>query len=136
MIILRHGITSFVYKGYFIDEETNFYSLNSRYYHPEIHRFISPDSFEYIDESGFSGLDLYAYCLNNPIMYADLSGLSAILIGLIISAVVGVGIGYIAPQIGSALSSFTEQKFTLSARTYYTASGELTMTAGLTITKA
>ncbi len=55
-------------------EETNFYYLNSRYYHPEIHRFISPDSFEYIDESDFSGLNLYCYCLNNPVMYVDPSG--------------------------------------------------------------
>ena len=48
-------------------EETNFYYLNSRYYYPEIHRFIRPNSFEYIDETDFSGLNLYAYCLNNPV---------------------------------------------------------------------
>lgn len=49
---------------------------------------------------------------------------------------IGAGIGYIAPQIGSALSSFAAQKFTLGVGTYLTASGELAMTAGLTITGA
>ena len=48
--------------------------MNSRYYNPEIHRFISPDSFEYIDETDFSGLNLYCYCMNNPVMYVDPTG--------------------------------------------------------------
>ncbi len=57
----------FVYKEYFIDEKTNFYSLNSRQYNPEIHRFISPDSPECINEMDFSGLNLYCYYMNSPI---------------------------------------------------------------------
>ena len=39
-------------------------------------------------------MNLYCYCYNNPINYADPSGHSAILIGLIIGAIVGAGIGF------------------------------------------
>lgn len=48
---------------------------------------------------------------------------------------VGAGIGYVAPQIGSVLSSFAAQEFTIGVGTYITATGELAVTAGLTITR-
>ena len=35
------------YKGYIYDEETRLYYLKTRYYDPEIGRFISPDSIDY-----------------------------------------------------------------------------------------
>lgn len=50
------------------------YHLQTRWYDPTIGRFISPDSYEYLDPETFGGLNLYAYCLNNPIMYVDPSG--------------------------------------------------------------
>jgi len=62
------------YKGYYYDTETSLYYLVSRYYNPEIGRFISPDNFDYIDIESFVGLNLYAYCSNNPVMYSDGSG--------------------------------------------------------------
>lgn len=62
------------YKGYYYDEETNFFYCNSRYYSPEFCRFISADSVEYLDPEHTSGLNLYCYCYNNPISYADPSG--------------------------------------------------------------
>ncbi len=48
--------------------------MNSRYYNPEIHRFISVDDISYLDPETIGGLNLYAYCLNNPAMYADPTG--------------------------------------------------------------
>ena len=56
------------------DVETQLFYCNSRYYSPELCRFISPDSIEYLDPKSINGLNLYCYCFNNPIMYADPSG--------------------------------------------------------------
>ena len=54
--------------------ETQLFYCNSRYYSPELCRWISPDSIEYLDPESINGLNLYCYCMNNPIMYADPSG--------------------------------------------------------------
>ena len=54
------------YRSYYYDTETNYYYLKSRYYDPELGRFISIDSIEYIDPETINGLNLYAYCGNNP----------------------------------------------------------------------
>ena len=64
----------FMYKGYIYDVETGLYYCNSRYYNPKWGRFISPDSIEYLDPESINGLNLYAYCMNDPINYADPSG--------------------------------------------------------------
>ena len=52
------------------------YYLNSRYYDPEIGRFINIDDISYLDPETFNGLNLYVYCLNNPIMLTDSLGSS------------------------------------------------------------
>nr|WP_162990890.1 DNRLRE domain-containing protein [Maliibacterium massiliense] len=61
------------YRGYRYDEETGFYYLQSRYYDPEMGRFINEDKF-----AGFVGSigdhNVFAYCWNNPVMYTDLTG--------------------------------------------------------------
>ena len=50
----------------------------SRYYNPNWGRFISYDSVNYLDANVAGGLNLYAYCLNNPVMYSDPEGTNAI----------------------------------------------------------
>ena len=50
------------------------YYCKTRYYSPVLCRFISPDSIEYLDPQSINGLNLYCYCMKNPIMYADPSG--------------------------------------------------------------
>ena len=62
------------YRGYYYDVETQLFYCNSRYYSPELCRWISPDSIEYLDPQNINGLNLYAYCMNDPINYADPSG--------------------------------------------------------------
>ena len=62
------------YRGYYFDVETNLYYLNSRYYDPEVGRFISLDAVDYLAPDSIHGLNLFAYCFNNPIMYSDGSG--------------------------------------------------------------
>ena len=62
------------YKGYYYDSETLMYYLMTRYYDPELCRFISPDDVSYLDPSTINGLNLYCYCANNPINHIDPDG--------------------------------------------------------------
>ena len=64
----------FRYRSYFYDIETGLYFLKTRYYDPEIGRFLSMDSIDYADTESINGLNMYAYCLNNPVMYVDENG--------------------------------------------------------------
>ena len=64
------------YRGYYYDEETGFYYLKTRYYDPEIGRFITIDDTSYLDPDSVNGLNLYAYCGNNPVMNVDPEGTS------------------------------------------------------------
>ena len=86
-------LNPFKYKGYYYDDETGWFWLSSRYYSSELCRFINPDSVDYLKWESINGLNLYAYAKNNPIMYYDPSGHSAILaIGLLAgSFIVGAG---------------------------------------------
>ena len=70
------NLNPFRYRGYYYDSETGLYYLQSRYYDPTIGRFISPDSVDYLDPESINGLNLYIYCLNNPVMYIDQFGTS------------------------------------------------------------
>ena len=72
-------INPFLYRGYYYDSESGLYYLMSRYYDPKIGRFISPDTPDYLKPDTIGGVDLYAYGLNNPVMYVDPTGHSAII---------------------------------------------------------
>lgn len=83
-------LNPFRYRGYFYDVETGLYYLQTRYYDPEIGRFITIDGIEYLDPETINGLNLYAYCGNNPVMYTDPTG--TFLIGLLL-AIGGIIVG-------------------------------------------
>ena len=72
------NLNPFRYRGYYYDTETGLYYLKSRYYDPEVGRFISIDGISYLDAETVNGLNLYAYCLDNPVMFIDLGGCFAI----------------------------------------------------------
>ena len=62
------------YRGYYYDDETSLYYLNSRYYNPEWGTFISADDVVSGTGEAVSGYNLYSYCFNNPIMFKDTDG--------------------------------------------------------------
>ena len=80
-----------LYKGYCYDVETQLFYCNSRYYSPELCRFISPDSIEYLDPESINGLNLYCYCMNNPIMYVDPDGHMPLLVIALIAGAISAG---------------------------------------------
>ena len=62
------------YRGYYYDAETGFYYLQSRYYDPEIGRFINADSYASTDAAGLLSTNMFAYCENDPVNRSDPSG--------------------------------------------------------------
>ncbi len=88
------NLNPFRYRGYFYDTETELYYLQTRYYDPEVGRFITIDGIEYLDPENINGLNLYAYCGNNPVMRVDPTGqLFGLILGLIALAGLAVTIG-------------------------------------------
>ena len=86
----------FRYRGYYYDDETGFYYVISRYYDPEVGRFISSDDVDYLGADGSLNIyNLYAYCYNNPVNMADDSGnIPFFVVTGIAGAVVGGIIGF------------------------------------------
>ena len=83
---------AFTYRGYYYDKETGFYYVSSRYYDPEIGRWINADAL--VDQSSVLGYNLFAYCRNNPVNMTDTTGnLPFFAITAAIGAVVGAVVG-------------------------------------------
>jgi RHS repeat-associated protein len=61
----------FKYTGQQLDPITQQYYLRARFYNPVIARFTQEDTYR------GDGLNLYAYCQNNPVVYYDPSGYAA-----------------------------------------------------------
>ena len=69
-------LNPFRYRSYYYDTETGLYFLQTRYYDPETGRFITIDDISYLAPDTINGLNLYAYCGNNPVMNVDPKGTS------------------------------------------------------------
>ena len=90
----------FRYRGYFYDGETGLYFLQSRYYDPEVDRFISADS-QLNTDAEITGYNLFCYGGNNPVNTADPTGHAFMFLPAAIGAVVGaVAGGIIAAKTG------------------------------------
>ena len=64
------------YRGYYYDAETGLYYVSSRYYDPEIGRFINADDTDVlgVEQGSLLQYNLFAYCLNNPVNRFDDNG--------------------------------------------------------------
>ena len=80
------------YRGYYYDTELKMYYLQSRYYDPMVGRFINADS-QFDNEAGMMGLNLFAYCANNPVMFKDITGEGIIMACVIAFGLIGAAIG-------------------------------------------
>ena len=86
------NINPFRYRGYYFDRETNLSYLQTRYYDPDTGRFLNADAVDYLGEGEeLRCYNLFAYCSNDPIMYADPEGnffLTAIFISSAVGAII------------------------------------------------
>ena len=60
-----------IYPGQYYDGETGLHYNYYRYYHPGIGRYVTPDTIGLVE-----GVNLYYYCINNPINLFDPDGLT------------------------------------------------------------
>ena len=68
-------LNPFRYRGYYYDNETGLYYLQSRYYDPEVGRFINCDDVRYIGATQTElSYNVFAYCENEPISFIDILG--------------------------------------------------------------
>ena len=77
------GVNPYRYRSYYYDTETGLYYLQSRYYDPEIGRFINADDASMISKYNLNSVflkNLYTYCYNNPEMYLDSTGYDAVIL--------------------------------------------------------
>ena len=115
-------LNPFRYRKYVFDQETGLYCLGSRYYDPEVGRFVNADDFETLtyQMDSVQGKNLYQYCFNNPINMQDEDGgwpkwvtevaigIGAIVIGAAaVAATAGVKTAAISGAIGAVVGAST-----------------------------
>ena len=97
------------YRGYYYDSETGFYYLQSRYYDPELGRFINADSYASTDATGILSANMFAYCENDPVNKSDPTGeVAHLAIGAVIGAIANVGFSYFNHMIAGESYGFKE----------------------------
>ena len=100
------------YRGYIYDEETRLYYLQSRYYDPELGRFINADVYTSTGQ-GLLGNNMFAYCGNNPVCNVDPSG-NAFFTAL--GALTGFIAGALTATINNAVSEEKVDVFAAGAQ--------------------
>ena len=125
------NINPFRFKGYYFDSESGMYYCHTRYYVPEWCRWLNADHPSFLQPESLQGMNLFAYCGNNPVMCLDkygympqwlettlkIAGGIAIIAGAIalslatfgVTSVIfaGAAIGAIAGGIGAAVGTIS-----------------------------
>ena len=97
-----HIVNPIRYRGYYYDTETGFYYVSSRYYDPEIGRWINADTTDVLTATpmGLTDKNLFAYCDNNPVMRADYGG---DFWHIVVGAAAGALIGGVVKAVSNAI---------------------------------
>ena len=94
------------YRGYYYDSETGFYYVSSRYYDPEVGRWINADDAIAGVGGDIRGYNLFSYCFNNPVNMSDPTGnwpkLSQIFTAVAVAAVVVAAVAATVVTCGAA----------------------------------
>ena len=68
-------LNPFRYRGYYYDQDMGLYYLQSRYYDPQVGRFINADDFYNLGiDLTILSFNMYQYCNNSPIIFEDRQG--------------------------------------------------------------
>ena len=84
-------------RGYYYDVETGLCYLNSRYYDPQTGKFINADTLNNLKGSILL-YNLFAYCINSPVIYKDSLGQTP--------ALALAGGGYVAAGLATGSANF------------------------------
>lgn len=68
---------SITFSGYTLDSETGLYYLSARMYNPDDARFLQEDTYKG-NPTDILSLNIYTYCVGNPLKYIDPTGHTAI----------------------------------------------------------
>ena len=101
----------FRYRGYYYDQETKWYYLQSRYYDPQVKRFINADSTDLLtsDCADLMQYNLFMYCNGDPVNGDDPSGHFAIMASLGIIAAGAIIGGLVGAYTAAASGGDIEQ---------------------------
>ena len=87
------------YRSYYYDTETGLYYLQSRYYDPEVGRFINADSVMGVNADIYT-YNLFTYCGNNPVSRLDESGMGWLsVLGAIVTGVAVVAAAVVTSPV-------------------------------------
>ena len=88
------------YRGYYYDNETGFYYLQSRYYDPAVRRFINADGYTSTGQD-ILGCNMFVYCGNSPVFRSDDGG-------QFWNFIVGAVVGAVVSAVSTAVSAVKE----------------------------
>lgn len=91
------------YRGYYYDKDLDLYYLQSRYYDSNTGRFLNADKFVTTGQ-GVLSYNMFAYCLNNPVIFRDPNGHEAVFFTLVAVATIFVSVVAAAIVVPTAVN--------------------------------
>ena len=126
--MLISDVNTLTFKSYSYDSDLGMYYLGSRWYDPEVCRFINADSYVKTPTDSLLSTNMFAYCENNPVNKFDPTGdfaLTATLGGAALWKIGAAVVGLIASCLAidtivknpPAIPSFSLPKFDAKPKT-------------------